>query len=124
MPRAGTLTLLFTDLVGSTESLVALGEERYDSVRDEHDALVGGTIAAHRGEIVKHTGDGYMATFHQAADAVAAACLSPCPPGLTKYLRVGTCSASVWVNVELVLACPRSMTRGGGGSIWVSARAR
>jgi predicted ATPase/class 3 adenylate cyclase len=73
VPGAGTLTLLFTDLVGSTESLVALGEERYDSVRDEHDALVGGTIGAHRGEIVKHTGDGYMAMFRRAADAVEAA---------------------------------------------------
>ncbi len=73
MPKAGTLTLLFTDLVQSTESLVSLGEDRYDSVRDEHDALVGGTIGAHHGEIVKHTGDGYMAVFSLAADAVAAA---------------------------------------------------
>src|SRR5262249_61780468 len=70
---AGTLTLLFTDLVGSTESLVALGEDRCDSVRDEHDALVGGSIAAHHGELVKHTGDGYMAVFRRAGDAVAAA---------------------------------------------------
>lgn len=69
----GTLTLLFTDVVGSTESLVALGEERFDSVRDEHDALVGGTITAHDGELVKHTGDGYMAAFPCAGDAVAAA---------------------------------------------------
>ena len=73
MAGAGTVTLLFTDLVGSTESLVALGEDRYDSVRDEHDALVGGTIAAHDGEVVKHTGDGYMAAFPRAGDAVAAA---------------------------------------------------
>jgi ATP/maltotriose-dependent transcriptional regulator MalT len=57
VPRTGTLTLLFTDLVGSTESLVALGEDRYDSVRDEHDALVGGTITAHDGEIVSSAGD-------------------------------------------------------------------
>src|SRR5262249_5786945 len=70
---AGTVTLLFTDLVGSTESLVALGEDRFDSVRDEHDALVGGTITAHHGELVKHTGDGYMAVFACARDAVAAA---------------------------------------------------
>ena len=32
MPGTGTVTLLFTDLVGSTESLIALGEDRYDSV--------------------------------------------------------------------------------------------
>src|SRR5262249_45883473 len=56
----GTLTLLFTDLVGSTQSLIELGEDRFDAVRDEHDALVGGSIAAHHGELVKHTGDGYM----------------------------------------------------------------
>jgi class 3 adenylate cyclase len=56
VPEIGTLTLLFTDLVGSTESLVALGEDRYDSVRDEHDELVGGTITAYEGEVVKHTG--------------------------------------------------------------------
>jgi predicted ATPase/class 3 adenylate cyclase len=73
VPETGTLTLLFTDLVGSTESLVALGEDRYDSVRDEHDALVGGTITAHDGEIVKHTGDGYMAVFLRATDALGAA---------------------------------------------------
>src|SRR5262249_39990034 len=69
----GTLTVLFTDVVGSTESLVALGEDRFDSVRDEHDALVGGSIAAHHGDLVKHTGDGYMAVFRRAGDAVAAA---------------------------------------------------
>src|ERR687897_2769929 len=73
VPGTGTLTVLFTDLVGSTESLVALGEDRYDSVRDEHEALVGGTIAAYHGEVVKSTGDGYMAAFARAADAVAAA---------------------------------------------------
>jgi class 3 adenylate cyclase len=58
VPGSGTVTLLFTDLVGSTESLVALGEDRYDSVRDEHEVLVAGTIAAYHGEVVKSTGDG------------------------------------------------------------------
>jgi class 3 adenylate cyclase len=70
---SGTVTLLFTDLVGSTESLVALGEDRYDSVRDEHEVLVAGTIAAHHGEVVKSTGDGYMGAFRRAGDAVGAA---------------------------------------------------
>src|SRR5262249_61008527 len=70
---AGTVTLMFTDLVGSTESLVALGEDRFDAIRDEHDALVGGAIAGRDGEVVKHTGDGYMAVFPCARDAVAAA---------------------------------------------------
>ena len=69
----GTVTLLFTDLEGSTRTLEKLGEDRFDSVRDEHDVLVGGTIAALHGLIVKHTGDGYMAAFSRAADAVGTA---------------------------------------------------
>jgi class 3 adenylate cyclase len=64
---------MFTDLVGSTELLVVLGEDRFDSVRDEHDLLVGGSINAHHGEVVKHTGDGFMAVFPGAAEAIAAA---------------------------------------------------
>ena len=73
MAGAGTVTLLFTDLVGSTELLVALGEDRYDSVRDEHEVPVAGTITAYHGEVVKGMGDGYMAAFRRAADAVGAA---------------------------------------------------
>jgi predicted ATPase len=63
---------MFTDLVGSTASIVAVGEDRYDSVRDEHEALVTGPIAAHHGQVVKSMGDGYMAAFARAADAIAA----------------------------------------------------
>src|SRR5215471_3583550 len=70
---AGTVTLMFTDLVGSTDSLVALGQDRFDAIHDEHDALVGGVIAARDGEVVKQTGDGYMAAFPCAGDAVEAA---------------------------------------------------
>jgi adenylate cyclase len=73
---ASTVTLLFTDVVGSTESEVALGEDRFDSLRDEHDVLVGGTIATHRGEVVKHTGDGHVAAFGALGSRVAAAALT------------------------------------------------
>jgi class 3 adenylate cyclase/tetratricopeptide (TPR) repeat protein len=69
----GTVVVMFTDLVGSTELLVALGEDRFDSVRDEHDSLVGGSVDTHHGEVVKHTGDGFMAVFPGAAEAIAAA---------------------------------------------------
>jgi class 3 adenylate cyclase len=58
----------------ATADLEAFLDERtFDSVRDEHDVLVGGTIATHRGEVVKHTGDGLMAALRRAEDAVAAA---------------------------------------------------
>ena len=71
--RVETLTVLFTDLVGSTEHRSRLGEEGADRLRYAHDALVAGAIEGGGGTIIKSTGDGVMATFLGAADAVGAA---------------------------------------------------
>jgi predicted ATPase/class 3 adenylate cyclase/tetratricopeptide (TPR) repeat protein len=68
-----TATVLFTDLVGSTALRSRIGEEAADRLRVKHDALINGAIEAHRGTVVKHTGDGAMATFSAAVDAVASA---------------------------------------------------
>src|SRR5262245_32763765 len=69
----GTLTLLFTDLVGSTELLARLGDDEMQAVRRRHFALLGDAVAANRGELVKSLGDGIMAAFSGASDAVACA---------------------------------------------------
>ena len=66
-------SVLFTDLVGSTELRVRLGEERADLQRRTQDALLGRAVTDHGGEVVKGLGDGIMASFISAADAVAAA---------------------------------------------------
>jgi class 3 adenylate cyclase len=71
--RIDTATVLFTDLVGSTALRSRIGEEAADELRVKHDALLEDAITAHRGTVVKHTGDGAMATFSAAVDAVAAA---------------------------------------------------
>jgi class 3 adenylate cyclase len=71
--RAETLTVLFTDLVDSTALRSELGEEPFDRVRHDHDALVTGAIDLGGGRVVKSTGDGVMAAFNGAADAVGAA---------------------------------------------------
>ena len=68
-----TATVLFTDLVGSTELRSRLGENAAEEVRRQHDALVTGAVEASRGTLVKNLGDGIMATFVGASDAVAAA---------------------------------------------------
>jgi class 3 adenylate cyclase len=70
--RVGTATVLFTDLVGSTALRARLGEDAADALREKHDALVHGAITSRQGVVVKHTGDGVMATFSAAVDAVAA----------------------------------------------------
>jgi class 3 adenylate cyclase len=68
-----TTIVLFTDLVGSTELRSRLGEGAAEELRHKHDALVVGAVEASRGHLVKNLGDGIMATFGGASDAVAAA---------------------------------------------------
>ncbi len=69
----GTRSVLFTDLVASTELRVRLGEEAADALRRAHDALLSEAITTNGGAVVKGLGDGVMATFESAAEAVAAA---------------------------------------------------
>ncbi len=71
--QIGTRSVLFTDLVGSTEQRVRLGEDAADSLRRAHDVLLVEAVTAHGGTVVKGLGDGIMVTFESAADAVAAA---------------------------------------------------
>jgi hypothetical protein len=68
-----TATVLFTDLVGSTELRARLGEGAADDLLRVHDRLLGEAVEAHAGRVVKGLGDGIMATFAAASDAVAAA---------------------------------------------------
>jgi class 3 adenylate cyclase len=70
---SGTVTVLFTDLVGSTELLAQLGDDAMQAVRRRHFAVLGDGVAAHRGEVVKSLGDGIMAVFASATDAVSCA---------------------------------------------------
>jgi class 3 adenylate cyclase len=66
-------TVLFTDIVGSTESAAALGDTRWRERLDRHDVLVRREVAAHGGHVVKSTGDGALATFDSPTRAVRAA---------------------------------------------------
>jgi class 3 adenylate cyclase/tetratricopeptide (TPR) repeat protein len=68
-----TATVLFTDLVGSTELRGRLGEEAADELRRRHDQVLAQAVEANNGRVVKGLEDGIMATFGGAADAVAAA---------------------------------------------------
>jgi class 3 adenylate cyclase/tetratricopeptide (TPR) repeat protein len=68
-----TAIVLFTDLVGSTELRSRLGEDAAEGLRHQHDALVSRAVEASRGHLVKNLGDGIMATFAGASNAVGAA---------------------------------------------------
>jgi class 3 adenylate cyclase len=68
----GTVTLLFTDIEGSTQLLEWLGE-RYVEVLGEHRALLRAAFAAFEGHVVGVEGDAFFVAFAKARDAVAAA---------------------------------------------------
>ncbi len=67
----GTVTLLFTDLVGSTELLDELGDEQADELHRSHFRLLRDAVAASGGREVKSLGDGLMVVFSSATSALA-----------------------------------------------------
>jgi class 3 adenylate cyclase/predicted esterase len=66
-------TVLFTDIVESTEQAVARGDRRWAELLDAHDHICRRSVEQERGTVVKHTGDGVLATFAGPAAAVRAA---------------------------------------------------
>ncbi len=69
----GTATVLFTDIVGSTELRVAAGDLAADELFLRFERLLGEIVTAHDGRVIKGLGDGIMATFSRSADGVLAA---------------------------------------------------
>ncbi|HLN17672.1 MAG TPA: adenylate/guanylate cyclase domain-containing protein [Acidimicrobiales bacterium] len=72
-PDRRLLTMLFTDIVGSTEHLGELGERRWRDVLDHHDGFVAEQLRRFGGRQVKATGDGVLATFERPSPAIACA---------------------------------------------------
>jgi len=69
----GTVTMFFSDIEGSTELNVALGDRAFVKVLTRHDELMRSTIERHHGEVVKTQGDGFMVVFRWPTDALRAA---------------------------------------------------
>jgi class 3 adenylate cyclase len=56
-------TVLFTDIVGSTEHAARVSDRRWKELLAAHDALLADEVERFRGRMVKSTGDGALATF-------------------------------------------------------------
>ena len=67
------VAVLFTDIVDSTARLVEAGDRRWRDILDTHDRLAQRCVQVRRGRIVRSTGDGVLAAFPSAGDALAAA---------------------------------------------------
>jgi predicted ATPase/class 3 adenylate cyclase len=70
---SGTVTMLFSDVEGSTQLLGRLGADRYASVLGQHNQLLRAAFNQHGGYEVDTAGDSFFVSFGRAADAASAA---------------------------------------------------
>ncbi|GAC1542979.1 MAG: adenylate/guanylate cyclase domain-containing protein [Acidimicrobiales bacterium] len=106
-------TVLFTDIVGSTDHLATVGDRTWKVTLTAHDALVTREIERHRGRQIKTTGDGVLATFDGPGRAVR------CAQAITEAVR------SLGIEVRAGVHTGEIELRGGDvGGIGVHIAAR
>ncbi len=67
-------TVMFTDIVGSTERAAELGDSGWRELLERHNTVVRGELERFQGREIKQTGDGFLATFDGPARAIRCAC--------------------------------------------------
>jgi pimeloyl-ACP methyl ester carboxylesterase len=72
-PDRALATVLFTDIVDSTETAARLGDRAWRELIERHDATVRRELTVHRGNEIKTMGDGFLATFDGPARAIRCA---------------------------------------------------
>src|SRR5436305_5914406 len=95
----GIVTLLFTDVVASTDHLDRLGDDGYDALRRTHFRILREAVAARGGTEVKNLGDGLMVVFATPARAVE--CAVAIQQGVEKHNRVQRDDQRMGVRVAL-----------------------
>jgi class 3 adenylate cyclase len=93
----GTVTIMFSDIEGSTAMADRLGDTRFMEVLREHNAIIREQVKAHSGFEVKSEGDGFMVAFQSAGKALA--CASAIQKALTE--RNGSAEEPVKVRMGL-----------------------
>jgi len=94
-------TVLFTDIVGSTQRAVEVGDEAWRELLGRHDALVRSTIERGGGRVIKTTGDGVLATFDAPGRAIEAARqISTRAPGIDLHVRAGLHAGEIEVTAD------------------------
>ena len=121
-----TATILFTDIVSSTEQSARLGHRRWSALTDQHDAIVRATLQRHRGREVKTIGDGFLVTFDATTRAVRAAReIVAAAKGIGLEVRAGVHIGEVEVRPDDVVGLTVSIAKrvcdlAGAGEVFVS----
>jgi class 3 adenylate cyclase len=72
-PDRALATILFTDIVSSTERAAEMGDQRWRAVVERHDEVIRAEIERYGGRSIKTLGDGFLAVFEGPAKAIRAA---------------------------------------------------
>jgi class 3 adenylate cyclase len=89
-------TVLFTDIVSSTEHAVTLGDRKWAHILDQHDAIVDEELGRHRGRKVNPAGDGVLAIFDGPVRAIRCArAICSAVTGLGIEVRAGVHTGEV-----------------------------
>jgi len=120
-------TVLFTDIVTSTERSAQVGDRRWKDLLDQHDTLIRRALERHRGRLVKNTGDGILATFDGPARAIRCAqAIASSVKSLGIEVRAGLHTGEVELRGEDVTGmgvniAARVMDAAGPGEVVVSS---
>jgi class 3 adenylate cyclase/pimeloyl-ACP methyl ester carboxylesterase len=124
-------TVLFTDIVSSTERASQLGDARWRELLRSHDAIVADEVQRHRGRVVKSLGDGAMAVFDGPSRAVGCAlalghALAPLGLSVRAGLHTGECELLDGGDVGgiAVHIAARISALAGAGEVLVSGTVR
>ena len=123
-------TVLFTDIVGSTEEASRQGDEDWTRLLQRHEQAARDDIARFEGDLVKTTGDGLLAVFNSPSRAVSAAhAVEHTSRALGLTIRAGVHTGEIeQLNGDLggigVHIASRVMDQAGDGEIWVSRTVR
>jgi class 3 adenylate cyclase len=132
-PDAGDrvlLTILFTDIVASTETAERLGDRAWKHLLATHEEAVRGVLGMHRGREAGTTGDGFVATFDSPAGAIRCGlAIAATSRQLGVEIRAGVHTGEVeMAGRELrglaVHLAARIMGAAGPGEVFVSTTAR
>jgi class 3 adenylate cyclase len=129
-PKRVLATVLFTDIVGSTEQASRLGDRRWRELLEVHDELARRLVEEFQGQLVKTTGDGILATFDGPGRGIrCAAALRDELGGISLQIRAGLHTGEVELRdgdvggIAVHLAA-RVMAVAGSGEIFTSRTVR